>query len=170
MRVKQVAPIRLKSEFEKASIEYKKQNQGKQRAYNTKTDEVRKVEGLAKTRTSYKKSLDGCSQLALDIQAGKDNGEWAEGDDCEIKKAIRSKVDWVKKLRTVKKEFIQYEVLLTTRTPGKVSHEEGELCQLATRFDMMKRAVEEESFLLGIQVRIFQVFWQTLRVLPEIQR
>ena len=52
-----------------------KQNQNEQKAYNTKNDKVRKVEGLVKTRARSKKVLEDCPQLALDIQAGKDDGE-----------------------------------------------------------------------------------------------
>ena len=35
-------------------------------------------------------------------------------DDSKIKKVMRSKDDWVKKLSALKDEFIQYEVLVQT--------------------------------------------------------
>ena len=86
--------------------------------------------------------LDGCSQLALDIQAGKEDTDWSEVDDSEIKKAMRSKDDWVNKLGIIHNEFIQYEALVTTWNPAGISDEESDYSQIDGQFAVVKRALE----------------------------
>ena len=80
------------SEFERATIaqqntliELQRQTQAELREQNKKTNDEMKAQGLVKASAAHKKVLDGCSQLVLDIDAGKDDLEWKAANDDTVR-------------------------------------------------------------------------------------
>ena len=149
-KVHEIAPVRPMSEFEKATItqqntliELQKQTQNELREQNKKTSDEMKAQGLVKASAAHKKVLDGCSQLVLDVDAGKDDLEWKAAEDDTVRKAMRSKESWLKKMDLLADEFIKYEVLIKTWDSGQAMDDESEYSQLQNQFDVTKRAVEK---------------------------
>ena len=149
-KVHEIAPVRPMSEFERATIaqqntliELQKQTQAELREQNKKTNDELKAQGLVKASAAHKKVLDGCSQLVLDIDAGKDDLEWKAADDDTVRKAMRSKESWLKKIDLLGDEFMKYEVLIKTWDSGQTTDDKSEFSQLKNQYDVTKRAVEK---------------------------
>ena len=143
----QLEPPKTMTEFERLSLEQQKNvlemqelSLKEQRAFNLKLESDKKTEGLAKTKASGKIVSEWCAQIGLDVQ--RDDDSWQDATDDDIRKAMRSKEDWMKRLAKIKEEYIQYETLVSTWSPTLLVDSEGEYCQIRSQYELVIRAVE----------------------------
>ena len=114
-----------------------------QRDFQSKVETAKQVEGLAKSKSSYEKVLQGCSQLVVDVNAIDDLDNWKAKEDDAIRKAMGSKAVWLKKAHDMQEEFLRYKTLMATWQPEALEDEESEYSQLKDHFELAKKAVEE---------------------------
>ena len=139
-KAQELAPTKPMSEFEKASLQQQKlmldmQNLAlkEQQSYNKKVEGDKRSDGLARAKANYKKFMESCSQLAVDILPGEFD-EWSLVSDDEVRKAIRSKEDWVRRITKVQNEFINYEIL--------VDYDFGDYVEISIPIALVRRAVD----------------------------
>ena len=138
------------SEFERASLaqqrqvlELQEQTLREQRAYQSRTNDDRKSEAIARMNVSYEKVVAACSQLVSDVQAGEDDDDWTSVDDDEIRKAMRAKPNWEKRMADVQEEYMRYKTLVATFLPESMSDDESSFRQLTDHFELAKTTLED---------------------------
>ena len=64
-------------------------------------------------------------------------------DDDAVRKAMHLKDTWLKKIESLKDEFLKYKTLVSTWAPGDLEDEESDYCELRDHLETAKSAVEE---------------------------
>ena len=155
-KAQEINPIKSMTEFEKKSLAVqeksaelqeqalKEQQQvtQEQRDLQAEAANVKKAEEMAKTNLCYEKVLNGTSQLAVDVQPSEDV-DWSSVGDDAVKKAMKAKKQWVKRLENMDDEFLKYKTLVSTWSPESLDDSQSDFKKLEEQLDIVRTAVEK---------------------------
>ena len=131
------------SRIQKLALEEQQRAAQEQLSFQKKVESKKKAEELAKITTSFEKVKEGCSQLAIEVQPSECSDEWSTVDDDAVRKAMSLKDTWLKKIDSLKDEFLRYKTLVSTWAPGDLEDEESDYCELRDHLETAQSAVEE---------------------------
>ena len=155
-KAQEVNPIKYMTEFEKESLAIQKESaelqkqalKEQQQATQEQRDlqaaaaNVKKAEEMAKTNLCYEKVMNGTSQLAVDVQPSEDV-DWSAVEDDAVKKAMKAKKQWVKRLENMDDEFLKYKTLVSTWSPESLDDSQSDFKKLEEQLDIVRTAVEK---------------------------
>ena len=131
-KIQEIAPYKPMTEFEEKSLqeqqktrEHQMESLEMQRTFQTKMEQDKKTEEMAKIKTSNEKVQHGCSQLVVDVHAGDGIDDWTGASDEKIRKAMNSKEGRLKKIHSLHEEFLRYKTLITTWSPEMLDDEQS---------------------------------------------
>ena len=83
---KSLQELQKTREQQKESVELQKITLTEQRTFQTKVEQDKKIEEMAKMKTSNEKGQQGCSQLVVDVQAADGIENWKGATDDSVRK------------------------------------------------------------------------------------
>ena len=92
---------------------------------------------------TVEKVMNGTSQLALDVLPSGDDVDWSAVGDDAVKKAMKAKKQWVKRLENMDDEFLKYKTLVSTWSPESLDDSQSDFKKLAEQLNIVRTAVEK---------------------------